>query len=256
MGVHGDTGAGAGASADQGIGNDRAPKEDPALESKEKLAEALTKGLPIFAAVLSTVAAFKGGIARVVVNEGPLMLAAVIVFLLGFGASVGAWWSVRNRPAAFTRCIFLALASTLIACTIAVVASVRAVERYDRPTLTASWKGDSIEFTAEMNLLRAVESMTVTVHGYPLRWDEVKVVGDQKGVDRGSELFRSTTGPDPEGTARSAGSIAIDRNAYEIIELRVSKTGEEARCFIENIARAGCIQVWTRPRPPVLRPPA
>jgi hypothetical protein len=43
------------------------PVEDPVLASREKLSESLTKGLPILAAVLATVAAYKGGLSRLAV---------------------------------------------------------------------------------------------------------------------------------------------------------------------------------------------
>jgi hypothetical protein len=136
-----------------------------------------------------------------------------------------------------------------------ILASANAARSYDRPSANATWEDNSLEFSGEISLLKASEFMTVTVYGYPPGWDTVELRGGQ-GEDRGSELFRSTTGPDAEGTAQLEGSITIDRNAYELIEVRVFRSGEDSQCLQAEAKAAptACVQVWTSPRPPRFPP--
>lgn len=251
--------AGTGSAEGSGVAKEGEPKEDPDLAAREKISENLTKGLPILAAVLSTVAAYKGGLARVVLNQGRMISGAVLLILFGLLAAVFSWWAVRRRPGAWTFGVFLAVSLTLAGSAVGIFAAGRAVGSYDRPTATAAWKDTSIEFTGEINLLKADEYMTVTLHGYPLGWERAQREPGQSGEARGSELYRSTTGPDSEGTARSTGAVLIDKGAFEIIELRVHRLGQDSEC-LNKVAPdkrppSACIQIWTRPRPPLAPPP-
>lgn len=235
-------------------GNQAPAGPERRLETREKIAESLTKGLPLLAAVLAVVAASKGGLARVVVNEGSWLALAVIAVLAGLAAAVLAWWTVRTRPNFSSLMAIVAIFLTVTGALVGIWASSLAARSYDRPAVSAQWDGSVVEFEGEISLLKAQDFMTVTVHGYPPGASTIPIPPDRQGEDRGSELFRSTTGPGVDGTAHVKGSVPVANDSYEQVEVRVYRTGSDQGCFDSEPGKAptACIQVWIHPQPPLV----
>lgn len=239
------------------------------------ISRALVGGLTILAAAFTLVSGRDGGAGRILANAQTMTfagvvlgVASVVLAFLGWGAlavltggAARRGWGSLNTLAlvVFSLAVFFLLS-----------AAYQAADQYERPALSASLEGEVVSFSASIPLLRADDYITVTVHGYPRGWENVKLPDDVPGEARGSELLRVTSGPDADGNAAASGSIELrDGVEYEIVEVRAYRNGDDRRCLPPNTndtastdpvpqpepdgkPPTSCVQLWTQPRPPYL----
>jgi hypothetical protein len=250
-------------------------------DRRAKISEKLTTGLSVLAAAVAITAAYTGGLARVSLNEGDWLAGAVALIVVSIAVAFGSW-AVTERGYWWWALAGAALLTWLIGIGIWLAAVYRASDAYDRPQVSASYDGRTLEFTAEIDLLRADRYMTVTVTGYPARLPDVPE--NASGEIRGSQLYSTATGPSPEGTAHLEGRVPVNSQAYEQVEIRAYAGADDPQCLRKppagepppaellppgqdatgaaqdqhpavepKRAPAGCATIWIQPRPPALQ---
>lgn len=228
------------------------------MEQRAKISEKLTTAISLLTAAIAITAAYEGGLARVALNESRALFVAVVLIVLSIAVAFASWAAVESKDA------WRATAAAAVLLSIGGIGigldAVRAASNaYDRPQVSARYDGKTLQFTAKIALLRADRSMTVTVTGYPARLPPLDA--PFRGVDRGSQLYFTATGPSPEGTAQLEASVPVDRKAYEQVEVRVYADDEDPQCLRRPepdeskppLAPAGCAILWLKPRPPALQ---
>lgn len=224
-------------------------------ESRAQVSERLTGGLTLLTAAVAVTAAYKDALARTSINYGGTLFIAVILTLLGIALAVISW-AVAGRRRVWG---FLAAASMVFtACGIllALRLVLLASNSYDRPQVSAEYDGSALSFTGQIDLMKATETLTVSVYGYPARIIEPLPRG-YRGEDRGSELYFATSGPGTDGSGHVSGKVPLTPSAYELVEVRVYLSSNDPGCQrTDPDAKkpAACTTVWLQPRPPVLAP--
>jgi hypothetical protein len=250
-------------------------------ERRGKISEKLTAGLSVLAAAVAITAAYTGGLARVSLNEGDSLQAAVALIVASIALAFVSW-AVAEKSSWWWGLAGAALLAWIVGIGIGLAAVYRASDLYDRPQVSASYDGQTLEFTAEIDLLRADKYMTVTVTGYPARLPAVPE--NASGEIRGSQLYSAATGPSPEGTAQLEGKVPVDPKAYAQVEIRAYAGADDPQCLRKppagvpppaqqlppgqdaadaaqeedpavetKRAPAGCATIWIQPRPPALQ---
>lgn len=217
------------------------------LEQRQKVSEALTKGVALFTAVLGILAARDGGIGRVVANaEGGVFVAlacAVLSVLLAFTAWILVGAGTAEAPTK-PWLLLIALSVVLLGASFLVYgeASTDASRKLERPSLTVKQRSDGLEFTARIDLLKADAFMRTTVYGYP--------------PDDGPRelLFNSTSGPDADGRVSLTGVVQASLSNYEVVEVRAFRGDEDPGCErprtgvqAAETGPAACASVWLVP---------
>lgn len=229
---------------------------EPNSEQRGKISEKLTTGIGVLTAAVGITAAYEGGLARVSLNESKSLLIAVGLIVLSIAIAFASWAVVEKR--AWRALAAAALLTSVGGIGIGLNAVRVASKVYDRPQVSARYDGKALEFTAEIALLRADTSMTVTVTGYPARVPDP--IPGFNGEDRGSQLYFTTTGPSPDGTAHLEARVPVNPKAYEQVEVRVYPDDEDPQCLrrpqageSERRRPAGCAIISVQPRAPVLQ---
>lgn len=227
----------------------------PEPDARAKISEKLSAGLALLTAALAVSASYEGGMARVALNESTGLRFTVLLVLLGIGLAIMSW-IFHGRPRAWLGLAVASLFTTLSGIAIATTIASHAALAYDRPQVSAAFDGKALSFTGAVSLLPRNAEMTVTVYGYPAGCCTSPPPDGTEGEDRGSELYFASTGPDPSGTAKLAGTVPLKPDSYEQVEVRVYRSGQDPNCLRQlpgRKDRAACVQVWTQPLKPQIR---
>jgi hypothetical protein len=220
------------------------------LEARSKVSERLAGMMTVLTAGLAVLATFEGGLGRVALNT-PARLAAVVA-LVFLGILLAYLSAVLSPPSLVWRTLtVLSVLLTAGGLLLSLQVVTDATAAYDKPEVNAEFDGDVLRFSGSVSLLTSDEELIVTVFGYPPGWADLPP--GPRGEDRGSELFRSSTGPTPSGRASVSGAVPVDAGRYEVVEVRAHRDVENLQCLKEGVEanEAGCVLVWTDPRPPL-----
>lgn len=215
------------------------PATDKVSERRAEASKLLAVGVATLSSVAALVGARSGGIGRILANS-PLLFAcsvvcaavSVVLAIVSITAVAhGSWYWLAGT------CVLLLVASAVLM----VVAENESAKKYERPSLSVEVGTDSLKVSAEIPLLRADEAMTVVVAGFDTASAESPVQSGLIGV----ELFRSTTGPAADGTAKVSSAIPRPSSSFKTIEVRAYRGPNDPGCIkVVDFNRPGaCVLV-------------
>jgi hypothetical protein len=230
----------------------------PRIDRMAEVSKALAGGLTLVAAVFAFVTTRGGGGGRILSNSPDLVYIGVALAALSVVVALGAMTALATAPDRGLAGGWLALNVLSILLFVSALAFLLsaaddAAKKFERPSLSASLTNDVITFESSLPLMKADETLTVTVYAFPFGWEDVELEPDEPGGSRGSELYRSTSGPAADGTSTTKGSVKTPATGIELVEVRAFRNDDDSGCFDsppEAIPTA-CVQLWIVPQPPI-----
>lgn len=212
----------------------------------------LAVGVASLASISTLVGARNGGAGRILANAPNLFVASIVFVTLSVVLAIFSIVATSQpKTGGLNKQWWLLFCSSvlafLVAVSLLVAGQVQSSRKFERPSLGALVDKTSVKVTAELPLLKADEKLTVIVAGFVDPAPNSPIQTGQKGYI----LFRSTTGPAADGTAKVESTVPLILETYSVVEVRAYRGDTDPGCLevTDPTTPAACLQAYLKPLP-------